>query len=236
MILHDPDVARVSWARTYRVTRSRFPSIYPFDDIADPADWDAVLSAEAKTNPRVAESVGMLDLVPKDRRVAGEGASRVMAPFVHTSKDRPSRFSNGSFGIYYAGDRIEVALFETTHHHGRFMAATGEEPGWTSDFQELVGTLDAALHDVSDSGLFEEIHQPDDYAVPQKLGARLRGENSDGLLYRSIRYPDGMAVALFWPNVPGIPAQGRRVSYFWDGNQVSRVRNLTTGDVFSLAE
>ena len=236
MILHNPNIVRVSWMRTYRVTRSRILPIDLFDDIADPADWDALLSAEAKTNPRVAESVGMLDLVPKDRRVAGEGASRVMAPFVHASKDRPSRFSDGSFGIYYAGDRIEVALFETLHHHGRFMAATGEEPGWTSEFQELVGTLDAVLHDVSDTGLFEEIYQPDDYAVPRKLGAHLRGENSDGLLSRSVRYPDGMAVALFWPDVPGIPAQGCRFSYFWDGNQVSRVRNLTSGDVFSIAE
>lgn len=234
--MYNPDVVRVSWARAHRIIRSRFPPIHFFEDIADPADWDAVLSAEAKTNPRVAESVGMLDLIPENRRVGGKGASWIMAPFVHTSTDRPSRFSDGSFGIYYAGDRIEVALFETMHHHGRFMAATGEEPGWASDFQELVGTLDADLHDVSEADRFEEAYQPEDYAIPRKLGAHLHREKSNGLLYRSVRYPDGMAVALFWPDVPGIPMQGRQFSYFWDGNQVSGVKNLTSGEVFSIAE
>ena len=236
MTLYNPDVVRVNRVRAHRLIRSRFPPIHLFEDIADPADWDAVLSAETKTNPRVVENVGILDLVPENRRVAGEGATWTMASFVYTSTDRPSRFSDGSFGIYYAGDRVEVALFETMHHHGRFMAATGEEPGWTSDFQELVGTLDADLHDVSETDRFGELYQPDDYAMPQKLGAHLRREKSNGLLYRSVRYPDGKAVALFWPDVPGIPKQGRQFSYFWNGNQVSRVKNLTSGDVFSVAE
>lgn len=215
MIFYNPDVVRVSWIRAHRLIRSRFPRIHLFEDIADPADWDAVISAETKTNPRVAENMGILDLVPESRRVGGEGASWSMAPLVHTSTAWPSRFSDGPFGIYYAGDRIEVALFETMHHHGTFMAATGEEPGWTSDFQELVGTLDADLHDVSETDRFGELYQPDDYAMPQKLGADLRRGKSNGLLYRSVRYPDGMALALFWPYVPSIPKQDRQFSYFW---------------------
>ena len=236
MNLNKPNVTRVTWARTHRVIRSRFLPIDLFEDIADPADWTAILSAEAKTNPRVAESVGNLDLVPEGRRVAGTGASWAMAPFVHTSTDRPSRFSDGSFGVYYAGDRIEVALFETMHHHGAFMAATDEEPGWTSDFCELVGTLDAELHDLTDTGQFGEAYDPADYTKPQVLGAQLRNSNSNGILYRSVRYPDGMAVALFWPDLAGNPTQGEHFSYYWNGTQVSRVRNLTSGDVFSVEE
>ena len=77
----DPQVVRVKWSRTHRIVRSRFPPIDLFEDIADPADWDAILSAETKTNPRIAESVGLLGLVPENRRVAGKGASWAMAPF-----------------------------------------------------------------------------------------------------------------------------------------------------------
>ena len=69
----EPGVARISWPRTWRVIRAIFPPIALFEDIADPADWEAIASAEAKTNPRVAESVGMLDLVPPARRVSGPG-------------------------------------------------------------------------------------------------------------------------------------------------------------------
>lgn len=218
------------------MVRSRFPPIDLFEDIADPADWDAILSAESKTNPRVAESVGMLDLVPEDRRVAGAGASWAMAPFVHTSIDRPSRFTDGSYGVYYAGDCIDVALFETIHHHQKFMSATAEVEGWTSDFRELVGSVDTELHDLSDSKEFAELFNSVDYTTSQSLARTLRDQSSNGLLYRSVRYPDGMAIALFWPDVAGIPKQGQHFSYFWDGAQVSRVKNLSTGDVFSVVK
>ena len=83
--LEEPPITRVTWAKSHRIIRSRFPPVDLFEDIADPADWEAILSAESKTNPRIAESVGMLDLVPRDRHVAGDGASWAMAPFVHAS-------------------------------------------------------------------------------------------------------------------------------------------------------
>ena len=232
----DPEIVRVAWPSTHRIIRSRFPPIDLFEDIADPADWDAILSAEAKTNPRVAESVGMLDLVPEDRRVAGTGASWAMAPFTHTSTDRPSRFTDGSYGVYYAGDRIEVALFETMHHHGNFMAATSEEPGWVSDFRELVGSIDADLHDVTTVSLDDAIYSKDDYSASQALADELRDQESNGIVYTSVRYPEGFAVALFWLDVAGIPAQGQHFSYYWDGTAVSQVKNLSSGEVFNIIE
>lgn len=234
--MKNPSTVKVNWTNTHRIVRSRFPPIDLFEDIANPADWDAILSAESKTNPRVAESVGMLDLVPENRRVAGKGASWAMAPFVHTSLDRPSRFTDGSFGVYYAGDCLEVALFETIHHHQKFMAATDEVAGWTSDFRELVGSVDADLHDITDVGVFADLFHHDKYAKPQALAQVLREQSSNGLLYQSVRYPDGIAIALFWPDVAGIPIQGQHFSYYWNGEIVSQVKNLSTGDVFSVVD
>jgi hypothetical protein len=234
--LNKPKTVRVNWATTHRIIRSRFPPIDLFEDIADPADWDAILSAETKTNPRLAESVGMLDLIPKERRVSGAGSSWAMAPFTHTSTDRPSRFSDGSYGVYYAGDRIEVALFETMHHHGKFMAATSEEPGWVSDFRELIGTLSTELHDLSETSAFTDLYDLEDYSAPQTLGRNLREGGSNGVLYQSVRFPDGLAAALFWPDIAGIPTQGQHFSYYWDGNIVTKVKNLTSGEVFSVID
>lgn len=148
MISGDFPVAQVTWPGAVRIIRSAFPPIDLFEDIADPADWPLLLLAEMKTNPRLMETIGNLDLVPPSRRVSGAGASWLMAPFTHVSRDRPSRFSDGSYGVLYAGESFETALFETIHHHGRFMARTGEAPGWTSQFRELVLAIDAALHDL----------------------------------------------------------------------------------------
>ena len=141
-------LAEVKWPSAVRIIRSLYPPIDLFEDIADPADWPLIISAEQKTNPRLMETIGNLDLVPPGRRAAGPGASYLMAPFTHISVDRPSRFSDGSFGVLYAGNSFEVALFETIFHHGRFMARTNEPAGWTSQFREIVLSVDARLHDI----------------------------------------------------------------------------------------
>lgn len=62
-----------------------------------------LVSAGAKTNPRVLDAVGNLGLVPVSRRVSGPTASLVMGAFTHASPDRPSGFSDGSYGVWASG-------------------------------------------------------------------------------------------------------------------------------------
>ena len=101
-------VAQVEWKGAVRIIRSAFPPIDLFEDIADPADWPLLISAEQKTNPRIMATIGNLDLVPADRRVGGNGASYLMAPFTHVSTDRPSRFTDGTYGVLYVGNAFET--------------------------------------------------------------------------------------------------------------------------------
>ncbi len=220
MSLAVPPLRHVVWPSTHRIIRSIYPPADLFEDIADPADWELIASAEAKTNPRVRDQVGAIHLVPPERRVTGPGASWAMAPFTHVSEDRPSRFSAGTYGVYYAGDRFEVALAETVHHFGLFMRRTREPPAM-ADFRELVGRLDATLHDLRGDHRFEAALDPEDWRAAQELGRRLRdAEASDGLVYPSVRWPAGDAVAAFWPDVAGVPVQGRHLCYRWTGDRV----------------
>ena len=99
--------SRVLWPRTFRLVRAIYPPVALFEEIADPDDWELIAAAEAKTDPRMRDTIGAIHLVPPRRRVAGPGASWAMAPFCHVSRDRPSRFSDGRYGVYYAGDRFE---------------------------------------------------------------------------------------------------------------------------------
>lgn len=231
-----PPLSPIQWPRAVRIIRSRFPPIDLFEDIADPADWDLLLSAETKTNPRVAETIGRLDLVPPARRVGGANASYVMAPFTHISPDRPSRFSDGRYGVYYCADQTETALFETIHHHERFLRATAEPPGWSAEFRELVGTLAASLHDIRGGHSdWASVLDPDDYTVGQCLGASLRAGGSDGIVYPSVRHPGGVCAGLFWPDVPGVPSQGRHFTYHWDGVRVDRIRDLATKEILQVS-
>ncbi len=228
-------VAEVGWRGAVRIIRSIHPPIDLFEDIADPADWPLLISAEQKTNPRLMESIGNLDLVPAGRRVAGPGASTLMAPFTHVSADRPSRFSAGAFGVLYAGNSFEVALFETVYHHTKFMKRTNESAGWTSQFREILLGVDARLHDLR---IRDPNHQaaldPDDYTASQTLGTQLRIAGSDGLVYPSLRFEGGECVGLFYPDRASNPIQGRNLDYHWDGARVDLVRDLGSGQVFRL--
>lgn len=227
-------LADVDWRPAVRIIRSVFPPIDLFEDIADPADWPLILSAEQKTNPRLAETIGNLDLVPPERRVGGPGASWLMAPFTHVSPDRPSRFSDGRTGVLYVGDRFEVALFETIHHHQRFMARTGEAAGWTSQFRELLFDVSARLHDIRGLAGMAAVLDPDDYAAAQALATDLRRTGAEGIVYPSVRYPAGACAALFHPDLAAAPRQGRHLDYHWDGKRVDLVREGGTGRVWRV--
>jgi len=216
-----PPVSAVDWNPSYRIIRTIYPPVSLFEDIADPADWELIATAEAKTNPRVRDQLGDLTLVPVERRLSGPSASLAMGAFTHVSKDRPGRFSDGSYGIWYCGDCFEVALMETVHHHERFMRRTNE-PRADAQFRELTARIRGSLHDLRGEG-WDTYLKPDDWQAPQALGASLRASGSDGIVYPSARWPEGSAAALFWPDRISVPiVQSRTLQYHWDGFKVSR--------------
>lgn len=226
----------INWPGACRIIRSRFPPVDIFDDIADPADWPLLLSAEQKTNPRLMETFGALDLVPPARRVTGPGASYLMAPFTQISRDRPSRFSDGRYGVLYAARAFETALMETVHHHARFMARTAEPPGWTSQFREILLDVAGTLHDLrgGNPALAPALAR-DDYSASQQLGATLRAIGSNGIAYPSQRHPSGECVALFYPDRASNPLQGRHLDYHWNGTAIDFYRDAGKGEVYRIS-
>lgn len=225
-------MSHVAWKGAVRIIRSLHPPIDLFEDIADPADWPLLISAEQKTNPRLMESIGNLDMVPPERRVSGQGASYLMAPFTHASHDRPSRFSDGGFGVLYVASDFDTALGETMHHHAAFMAATGEAAGWTSQFREILLGVEADLHDLRGQGDLPEL-DADAYGAAQALGHRLWRAGADGICYPSVR-AQGDCAALFYPDLAQEPVQGRHLDYHWDGARVDLVRDRTNGAVYRV--
>lgn len=221
-----PPLSRVSWPRTHRLILSHYPPIDLFDDVADPHDWEALAKAQSRTNPRIYDEIGDLSLVPPERRISGEGASWVMAAFTHISPDRTSRFSAGSYGVYYAGAELETAFREHGRHMAAFYRCASMKPGWISEVRQLVGSIDAELTDIRGAG-HEALLDPDDYAAAQAFGAKLRSEGSDGVVYPSVRHPGGQCVAVFHPDVVAPPVQGDHFRYYWDGETISYVRKIS---------
>jgi hypothetical protein len=212
---------RVRWQAAYRLIPTRYPPINVFERIAPPEDWEALIELEGLTNPRLRQEAGAIALVPSDRRVSGPGASIVMAPFTHVSKSRPTRFSDGSYGVYYAAHQFETALREVAFHMGRFYAATGDPP-LTADYRSYKGKIDKVMHDIRD-GRWNVCLDPDPatYGTPQKFAQMLRDAGSNGIVYPSVRHEEGECIAAFWPDVVAIPVQERHIALKWDGERLS---------------
>jgi hypothetical protein len=216
-----PPTADIAWDPAHRIIRTIYPPVWLFEDIADPADWDLIASAEAKTNPRVRDEIGNLSLIPPRRRIAGPTASLVMGAFTHASRDRPSRFSAGGYGVWYCGNSFDVALAETAHHFERFMRATAE-PAGEAQFRELRAGIAGQLHDLR-TGSFEPCLAADTWHAGQTLGQEVFADDGDGLVYPAVRWPQGQAAALFWPDRVRLPVtQGRQMLYRWDGARMAR--------------
>lgn len=228
------DTKRVQWPQAFRIISSIYPPIDLFEDTSDPEDWELLATLESKSNPRIHENIGVLSLVPPERRVAGPGASYVMAPFTHVSPNWAGRFHDGSFGAYYAADSIETALAETIHHRSNIYRASKEEPGWFSQYRELIGRIDHEFHDVTTHKAKTAIMHPDNYSTSQSLARDLRASGSNGVTYPSARYQTGQCVAAFWPDVIGIPVQGRHFAYHFNGERVDMYRDEGSGEVFKV--
>ena len=220
--MSEPPLVHVRWMPCWRIIPSRFPPVNLFERVADPADLDAVIEIESMTNPRLREEVGELHLVPMEDRISGPGSSYIMAAFTHLNPEG-SRFSDGTWGVYYAARDLETAVAETVHHRERFLQAT-DEPPMELDMRVIVADLDGELHDLRSLGIGRpELLDPEDHAPARSLGRILREAGSWGLVYCSVRRKGGENAAVFRPPVLSNCRQERHLCYVWDGRRISHV-------------
>lgn len=218
----DAPLAAIAWHPCYRIIPSRFPPIGLFDKVADPADLEAVFQIEAMTNDRLREEAGELSLVPPEDRVSGPGTTAIMAAFTHLNPDG-SRFTNGSYGVFYAGLALETAIAETKHHRALFLAAT-DEPAQEIDMRVYAVDLDADLHDIRNMrDARPELYDPQSYSISQRFAHELREDGSNGIVYQSVRNEGGECAAVFRPRLLSNCRQERHLCYVWDGSSISTV-------------
>ena len=223
-----PRLSEVSWRKAYRVVPSRYPPIDLFERLtSDPGEWEALAEVESLTNPRIRDEIGEIHLVPPEERISGTGASWVMAAFTHLNP-RGSRFSDGSYGVYYTAREFETAVAETVYHLGKFYAAT-QDPPLSQDMRSLVGTVDHRFHDIrGEQKNWPQVYDRDDYTASQALARQLRQAESDGIVYDSLRADGGECLGAFRPKAVGVPRQERHLRYHWDGKRISRYFDFRT--------
>lgn len=177
-----------------------------------------MLELEALTNARIRNEAGQLRLVAPEDRVSGAGTTPIMAAFTHINPT-PTRFSDGSYGVYYAAHDRETAIAETVFGRERFLGATNEAP---IDLDMRVycarvrGRFDDIRTEPEESPLYDRVS----YATSSQYGRARRLSGADGVVCRSVRNPAGENLAAFRPRVISNCYTAGYLGYRWNGRRI----------------
>ena len=212
-------VRRTLWDPAYRIIPSRYPPVGLFDRVADPDDFERVYELEALTNDRRRDEVGELKLVPPEEPIAGPNTTVIMAAFTHLNP-QGSRFSDGSYGVFYTAHTLPTAIRETAFHRATFMRATNQ-PAMDLEMRVYHVRLGAALHDIRGRQAdLASIYSPTSYADSQVFARQLRAGGSYGIVYDSVRHQGGQSAGVFRPRALSNCVARQHLSYQWDGREI----------------
>lgn len=215
----------LDWAPAYRIIPTRFPAVNLFDRVASADDFDALYALESLTNDRIRNEVGILDLVPSGERRYGLGWGPIMAAFTHLNP-QGSRFSDGSYGVFYCARSRDTAIAETRHHSSLFLAAT-QEPPMRQQMRLYTVVAQGEVADVRawrrrDPALLDPVH----YGVAQTLGRMVRDAGGAGIVYPSVRDTQGECLAAFRTTLLRDCHHAAYLEYNWNGSAIDAVFEL----------
>jgi len=212
--------------RCHRIVNSRYPPIHLFEDVAGASQFDALCALEGLTSERLRDEAGEISLVAKKDRIYGAGAGSIMAAFTYVNEEG-SRFSDGSYGVYYAGLDTETAIRETIYHKQKFLGYT-DEAAQEIVMREYIATVDAQLHDIR--GIrksMPDVYDPDSYVASRTFAVPLRLAGAWGISYDSVRNSNGQCLAIFRPPALSKCIQAKHFAYVWDGNSITHTYEKT---------
>lgn len=188
-----------------------------FDDLSDdPADWVLAQGVEDAVKPALYRSRTPIIHRPFED---AEWFNAIGYPFRHWQE---SRFSDGTFGIWYGSGDLETTVHETVHHwyHGFLKDADACVDGVVVERKVYRVRCEAALPDFRPlTGDCPGLVHDRDYTLTHAIGARLHREGHPGLVARSARCP-GDNYAILNPAVLADPRHACYLSYRLAGNRV----------------
>lgn len=183
-----------------------------FDDLSsNPMAWKAAVDLEISTKPHTYVSQQTIIDRPFEEATYNEA---IQYPFNHWSC---SRYSDGSFGVWYGTDTLETSIYETVYHwHRRFL----EDAGWQArsgiigERKVYLVRCDAALLNfIPKLDTFPALRDASSvYHFTHQVGARINHDGHPGLVSRSARC-EGDIYAIFNAKVLSNPRNICYLSY-----------------------
>lgn len=214
--------------QTYRMIASRYPTVGVFDTVAEPDDLEAIMMLEGWTNDRISRQLGKLYSIPREEWVVGQpNAHIIMAPFCHTNKGG-GRFNSEKLGAWYGALTSDTAIIETVYHSSKKLKEANGLFNARIQMRQLLSFPKVAFEDMRGlSSQMQDVFDPNSYEVSQKLADELRLAGSHGILFDSVRDPNGANIAVFKPKLLPPVTQGDHYEYRWNGTAQPDIIKLT---------
>lgn len=189
-----------------------------FDDLSDdPAEWLLAQKVEDEIQPPPYRShTPIIDRPFED----AEWFNAIIWPFSHW---QASRFSDGTYGVWYGSESVETTVYESAYHWYRGLLSDAGFERMTVIAERKVYSVacNAALLDLRNAvDKHPDLLHPSDYAFCQSVGSRIHREGHPGLLTPSVRRPGGENVAIFNPNVLTNPRDNCQLTYRLEDDQI----------------
>ncbi|WP_198115292.1 RES family NAD+ phosphorylase [Massilia rhizosphaerae] len=213
---------------TCRLIPSRFADLE--DSVLAPlADGEGMLrdlfDLDNATNDRLRGESGLLPGIGVDELVFGVPNFRIINSAYTYARPEGSRFNDGERGAWYCAFDVETALAEVGFHK----AVEYQEIGRFDDsvnYQALLADFSAPFHDLRGSDAWLDCLAPDSYCASQALAADLLEAGSMGVIYPSVRHPEGTNLACFRPALVGNARKGHAYRLTWAGSPRPAVEAL----------
>ncbi|QOY96646.1 RES family NAD+ phosphorylase [Massilia sp. UMI-21] len=213
---------------TCRLIPSRFADVE--DSVLAPlAENNEVLrdlfDLDNATNERLRGESGMLPGIGMDELVFGVPNFRIINAAYTYARPEGSRFNDGERGAWYCAFAAETALSEVIFHKTVEYAEIQRFDDSVS-YQMLLADFSAGFHDLRGHDAYQSCLDPDSYIASQALAAELLEQGSMGVIYPSVRDPNGTCLACFRPALVGNVRKAQTYRLTWAGSPQPAVEIL----------
>ncbi|MEN3274657.1 MAG: hypothetical protein V7631_447 [Massilia sp.] len=213
---------------TCRLIPSRFADLE--DSVLAPlSDSDATLrdlfDLDNATNERLRGEAGLLPGIGVDELVFGVPNFRIINAAYTYARPEGSRFNDGRRGAWYCAFDMETALAEVSFHK----AVEYQEIKRFDDsvtYQAMLADFNAGFHDIRGMRGLAKCLDPRSYVASQELANTLLELGSMGVIYPSVRAPQGTNLACFRPALVGNVRKGAAYRLTWAGSPVPAVEQI----------
>lgn len=178
-------------------------------------DLQKIFDLDSATNDRLLAENALLPGIGIHELVFGVPYYRIVnAAFCH-AHPLGSRFNAPDRGAWYAAFELDTAQAEVAHHKWRELV----EVNWLEEqviYDAYLADFSADFHDLRGDD-FHVYLDPKSYVASQDLAQRLLEAGSLGVIYPSVRKPDGTCLACFRPALVSNVRRGSAFVFRWDG-------------------